>query len=72
MIQAKLSDIKIGVNLMVDMGYKKEHMIFRDILIKKDYAKNKLSKWCKVETEEEYREYKRIIKQYVKNGFVYI
>ena len=65
----ELSDLKIGVELHINMGGKTTKHIVRKRIDLLELKRNKCSKWAKEETEEEYQEYKRVIKYYVEKEF---
>lgn len=77
MKKAKLSDLKIGRNIIIIIGDRKKikksdiHTI-RPRLTVSELKKHGIKWKPKEETEKEYKEYKDVLRYYVKNGFVYI
>jgi len=71
MIKAKLSDLKIGNEIVIQITGAKEYHKIRSKLT--EFEMKKLKVWQpKEETEQEYQEYKSVIKYYVKMGCAYI
>ena len=71
MIPATKKDLKIGNTVLINMGGKILRHTIRKRLDVAELKKHKIYKHPKEETEDEYKEYKRIIKHYLNINLIY-
>lgn len=72
MRKAKLSDLKLGCEIIVNCGGKNQLHIIRKRLDKSELKKHKIT-WNTIEeTEQEYQIYRSWLTSFQKSGFLFI